>query len=64
MGSLASGMSRSASELLDKDGGGGPAGADLRRVGAEVELEVEGLDFEAGRGGLNAGGARFLGTVV
>ena len=61
VGSLALGMSRSLSESLDESEGGGRAGADLRRVGAEVEADV--LGFEAGRGGLKAGGARFLGTV-
>lgn len=63
VGSLVSGRLRSLSELLDEEGGGGRAGADLRRVGAEVEVELEGLAFEAGRGGLKVGGARFLGTV-
>lgn len=61
VGSLAFGMSRSLSELLDDNEGGGRAGADLRRVGAEVE--ADGLGFDAGRGGLKAGGARFLGMV-
>ena len=61
VGSLASGMSRSLSELLEENEGGGRAGADLRRVGAEVE--AGGLGLDAGRGGLKVGGARFLGMV-
>lgn len=60
-GSLASGISRSLSELLEENEGSGRAGADLRRTGAD--MEAEGLDFDAGPGALKAGGARFLGMV-
>ena len=39
-------------------------GADLRRAGVEAVGFEAAVGLDAGRGGLKAGGARFLGAVV